>query len=139
MNTNKNYAGFWARTKASFIDGLIVLPIFFILTGWYMSPEQTVQNTISLEIEGLIATFLMIAYEVIMYTEYDGQTVGKRVTGIKVVMEDGSKITYGKALLRTAGGYTSFAILMLGYLWVIWDSKKQAWHDKIAKTLVVKA
>ncbi|RJQ38382.1 RDD family protein [Candidatus Microgenomates bacterium] len=136
--TQHNYAGFWLRFKASLIDGLIIVPIVFVFSGYYVFQEQTVQNVIVSEVEGLIATIFMTAYYIIMYAEYNGQTLGKRIAGIKVIMEDGSKITYGKAFLRTITGYTSAAVLFLGYLWVIWSKKKQTWHDKIAQTVVVK-
>ena len=136
----KRYAGFWQRFKASLIDGIILTPyvtLLSILNSWIYD-ENSVQLVLSNEIEGIIFTFLFLAYDVIMYVEYNGQTVGKRVTGIRVIMEDGSQITYGKALLRTIGSYTSLAVLGLGYFWVAWDKKKQAWHDKIAQTVVVK-
>ncbi len=135
------YAGFWQRAKAGLIDGAILFPygIFIVVMNYTSYPSESVQLAIATEIQGLIITALYIAYEVIMYVEYNGQTVGKRVAGIKVVMEDGSKITYGKALVRFIGGYASFAVFLLGYFWVAWDSKKQAWHDKIAQTVVVRA
>ncbi len=134
------YAGFWKRVGAYLVDVAVLAPIWLFLIIPYdaFNPERNIQNTISLEFASLIATFLMTAYEVIMYAEYDGQTLGKRVTGIKVIMEDGSKITYGKALLRAICEYLSTAIAGLGYLWVAWDKKKQGWHDKISQTLVVK-
>jgi uncharacterized RDD family membrane protein YckC len=37
-------------------------------------------------------------------------------------------------------GYTlNTLIMMLGWLWALWDSNQQGWHDKLAKTIVVKA
>ncbi len=67
-----------------------------------------------------------------------GATVGKMVMSLKVTKENGAKVSYSDALLREIAKYLSAAILMLGFLWVIWDKKKQGWHDKIAKTMVVR-
>ena len=40
---------------------------------------------------------------------------------------------------RAAMKLVSGAVLGLGYLWMLWDAEKQTWHDKVAKTYVVKA
>lgn len=82
---------------------------------------------------------MLYAYMIIMHVEYNGQTVGSRITGIRLVMEDGSKLTYGKAILREVVSNISFIVLFLGFFWIGWDKKKQGWHDKIAQTLVIKA
>ena len=133
------YAIFWRRFQATLIDAAILLPVWVLLTGWYdiFNPERSIQNTISYEFNTLLSTTLFLAYWLVMYTEYNGQTVGKRVVGIQLVMQDGSKITYGKVLLRYIATYLSITVLFLGYISVLWDKKKQGWHDKIAQTFVV--
>lgn len=78
------------------------------------------------------------AYFVWMIGMY-GATVGKMVMKIKITKEDGGKVSYSDALLREIASYLSFVVLCLGFLNIIWDGKKQGWHDKIAKTVVVKA
>jgi len=119
----KGYAGFWSRFAALFIDGLIIGAV-----------QGTVGKTSSLRGLFILAS---IAYFVWMVGQY-GATVGKMVMHLKVVKENGSKVNYSDALLRELTSYLSLAVLGLGYLNVIWDKKKQAWHDKIAKTIVVK-
>ncbi len=61
------------------------------------------------------------------------------VMKIKILKESGGKVTYQDVILRYFASLLSAVALMLGYLWMIWDSKKQTWHDHIAKTVVVKA
>jgi uncharacterized RDD family membrane protein YckC len=69
----------------------------------------------------------------------DGATPGKKHYGVKVV----DKTTleppgYLKAFLREViGKFASQLFFALGYLWAIWDKEKQAWHDKIAGTVVI--
>lgn len=134
-----NYATFWQRIKAGFIDLAILMPIFFLQQGAYFGQTgKEIPSTISYEIAGLITTTLWFAYFLIMYVEYGGQTIGKRKVGIRVIMADGSKLTYGNALVRMIGEYVSSAVLFLGYFSIIWNKKKQGWHDRIAQTLVVK-
>jgi hypothetical protein len=68
-----------------------------------------------------------------------GQTSGKSLLGIKVVSIDGSSLDWRKGILRYVGYILSGIPLCLGFLWSIWDPDKQAWHDKIAGTCVVRA
>jgi uncharacterized RDD family membrane protein YckC len=65
-----------------------------------------------------------------------GMTPGKRIMGLIIVGEDGGRVTIGKAIRRYVGYYLS-SILLLGYLWVLIDPRRQALHDKLAGTLVI--
>ncbi|MDQ3823966.1 MAG: RDD family protein [Actinomycetota bacterium] len=67
-----------------------------------------------------------------------GQTVGKKVMGIRVVdFNTGGPIGYGRGFLRWLGKLVAGIPCYLGYLWMLWDREKQAWQDKIATTVVV--
>lgn len=67
-----------------------------------------------------------------------GQTLGKRVVGIRVVdFERRTTIDLLRALVRTVGRWISGLVLLLGYLWMLWDRDRQTWHDKLASTAVV--
>ena len=123
----KNYAGFWTRFAGIFIDGLIigVLPNIVINTGHGTSMNNP------------LSFLLGLGYSVWMLGTY-GATVGMMVLKIKVIKENGSKITYKDGVLRYFASILSAVVFGLGYFWMIWDSKKQTWHDHIAKTLVIK-
>jgi uncharacterized RDD family membrane protein YckC len=67
-----------------------------------------------------------------------GQTVGKRVLGIRVVdFNTGGPIDYGRAAIRYVGSILSGIAIYIGYLWMLWDNEKQTWHDKFANAVVV--
>ncbi|MFV2082529.1 MAG: RDD family protein [bacterium] len=66
-----------------------------------------------------------------------GQTPGKKALGLRVIRTGGEKISYARALGRTLG-YIPSSLLYIGYLWAIWDRRKQAWHDKFVDTVVVR-
>ena len=120
----KKYAGFWQRFAAGFIDGLIVSVI----------PGMMVHGG-----NGNILSFLLgLGYSIWMLSNYSA-TVGMMVLKIKITRESGGKVTYQDALLRYFVSILSAMVLLLGYFWMIWDPKKQTWHDHIAKTVVVKA
>ena len=82
--------------------------------------------------------FINYAYYVYFLVNNDGMTIGKKLMGIKVVTEDGQKLTYNTAFLRVFGYLLSGLVFGLGFLWALWDSKKQTWHDKLARTVVIK-
>jgi len=69
-----------------------------------------------------------------------GQTWGRKIAGVKVVGEmTGEPIGIGKALGRQLfASFISGQIFYLGYLWMLWDDKKQTWHDKIVSSVVIK-
>ena len=69
----------------------------------------------------------------------NGGTWGKRVVGLR--LEDattGEDIGFPRALVRYIVAIASALVLLLGYLWCIWDDKKQTWHDKAAGSVVVR-
>jgi uncharacterized RDD family membrane protein YckC len=69
-----------------------------------------------------------------------GQTIGKKVIGIKIVKDDGTPFGLVDALLRNVVGYAvSGMVLYLGFIWILIDAEHRGWHDKIAKTKVMVA
>ena len=79
-----------------------------------------------------------IVYYVFMISKY-GATVGKKLMKIRVQnIDTGANLTFVEAILREfIGKLLSSIIFLLGYFWMLWDPKKQTWHDKIAKSIVV--
>jgi uncharacterized RDD family membrane protein YckC len=82
-----------------------------------------------------------IIVNIVYYTYFHGntgQTPGKMICKLKVVRVNGEPLGYGKAFLRWIGYIVSWVVFALGFLWVIFDRQKQAWHDKIAGSYVLK-
>jgi uncharacterized RDD family membrane protein YckC len=69
-----------------------------------------------------------------------GQTFGRGIVGVHVVDAiDGTPIGFPRALGRTLfATVISTALCDLGYLWMLWDENQQTWHDKVARTVVVR-
>ncbi|OOG78073.1 RDD family protein [Algoriphagus sp. A40] len=64
-------------------------------------------------------------------------TLGKRLMGIRVVDEFGNRMDLNKSARRNVSKTVSIAIFSLGFIWILFDKKKQGWHDKLNKTFVV--
>lgn len=78
-----------------------------------------------------------ILYSTILLSWWNGQTVGKRLMGIRVVRLDGEPITWWIAFERAGGYAAGFATGLLGFAQVWWDANRQAIHDRIVGTVVV--
>ena len=77
-------------------------------------------------------------YMTVILSWWKGQTVGKRVMRIRVVRLDGGPITWWIAFERVGGYAAGLATGLLGFAQVWWDANRQAIHDRIVGTVVVK-
>lgn len=140
------YMGFWIRFAAFLVDAAILwvarFPVvlifwainddFSIWGGWKRGTSNIGMNILYTS----IALGTWFAYFIIMDVPYQA-TLGKMLFKLKVVGTDLEKITYKTATLRELSKILSWIICLLGFIWAGFDSKKQAWHDKIAKTYVI--
>jgi uncharacterized RDD family membrane protein YckC len=118
-------AGFWRRFGASFIDALVVDVVTYVLA-------LLLGNT-----GAGLGILIGIGYFTYFHGS-TGQTPGDAALSIRVVEADGGgSIGYGRAFVRWLVSIVSGAILLLGYLWMLWDGEKQTWHDKAARSYVV--
>ncbi len=67
-----------------------------------------------------------------------GQTLGMRAWGIAVRDARGRRPGAGRALLRAVTAALSWLVLGLGFLWVLADRDRLAWHDRLSRTLLVR-
>lgn len=123
-----DYAGFWIRFVASFIDGL-VLTIPNVLLS-FLIEEPALASMLSL--------LVFWPYYAFMESSEGQATIGKKVMKIKVTDLNGERITFARATGRYFAKIPSAIILLIGYLMAAFTSKKQALHDMIAGTLVLK-
>jgi uncharacterized RDD family membrane protein YckC len=128
------YASFFDRFVAALIDAVLV----GFGTGIFSAVFGAMGDFVR-ALGGVISAALSIAYYVYFISQ-KGQTLGKKVMGIRVQSEStGQNLDVVSTILReVVGKFLSGAVLLLGYFWMLWDSKKQTWHDKIAKSVVVK-
>ena len=78
------------------------------------------------------------AFLILLFWMSYGATPGKLLLDCEIVdAHTGEPITLKQALLRYVGYYLSALFIFSGFLWIIWDKRKQGWHDKIAGTVVI--
>ncbi len=140
-------AGFWLRSPAFLVDAVLVV---LLATGGAMLVDLAVQigGMISsapeagLEWLNTTATSLLVILIALCYftlfVGLHGQTPGKMLLGLKIIRTSGEEVGYRRALVRWIGQCLSLLTLGLGFLMVAFSREKQALHDKIAGTYVVR-
>jgi uncharacterized RDD family membrane protein YckC/cytoskeletal protein CcmA (bactofilin family) len=113
-------AGFWRRMGALLLDVLLV--------GFLMS---VLHHEYDLEL------VVLAAYGAVMW-KTRGSTIGGIVFDLRVVRLDGRPIDWETAIIRALSCFLSMAVAGLGFIWIVFDRNNQAWHDKIAGTVVVR-
>ena len=114
------HAGFWIRMGALLLDVLLIGFATHLLHGF-----------------GHLHLIVLAAYGAIMW-KARGATVGGIVFDLQVVRLDGRPIDWETAIVRALGCFLSLAVVGLGFFWIAFDPAHQAWHDKIAGTVVVR-
>lgn len=69
---------------------------------------------------------------------YGGQTIGMRAWHLRVVDDRGASPGWGAALLRFVVAQVSLAVLLLGFLWCLFERDRRGWHDLASGTRVVR-
>jgi uncharacterized RDD family membrane protein YckC len=111
--------GFWPRLGATLIDLILIgLLVALLQRGAWFIP-------------------IWVAYHVAMWA-WRGTTIGGIVLGLRVARLDGRPLDLPVALIRSLSSFLSALALFLGFFWAGWTRKKQAWHDLIAGTMIVR-
>ena len=148
-----DYAGFWVRFWALFIDTLILVGIVFLYNGIWglasgtgfwggevtdpLEPGAVASSGSSLWAVSSSILFLMFIAYFILFWRWRGQTLGKMVMRIRIVHFDGTGIGWGGAVMRLLGYIISIMLVLTGFFWVVIDVRRQGFHDKIADTFVI--
>jgi uncharacterized RDD family membrane protein YckC len=141
MNTPPtSFTGFWKRFGATIIDTIllsfVIFPPLISIYGWsYFDPDVTgfVAGPADFIISWIVPIFIIIGF-----WTWRQATPGKMAIKAKIVdATTGQKPSMRQWIIRYVGYFISAIPLGLGYVWVAFDKRKQAWHDKMAGTVVV--
>jgi uncharacterized RDD family membrane protein YckC len=138
--TPKDYAGFRMRAGAFVIDFALLYLIYMMIAAYLQWLDPLQWNFVFFGLRFSVPYFtLSIPYYTLMESSAKQATLGKMVMGLKVGDMEGRRISFLAALGRCVGSYLSALPLFVGYMLVLWTEKKQAFHDKLADTYVVKS
>ncbi|MGW1885423.1 RDD family protein [Streptomyces sp. NPDC001970] len=126
------------RVGAYLLDVLIIAGPMYALAFVDLATSDDPSSPRVLGIIGMLYALGMAIFQ--LYREGStGQTIGKRVLGISLHRErDGSTLGFGMALVRKLAHFLDSLACYLGWLWPLWDDKKQTFADKVCSTVVIR-
>ncbi|MFS0782490.1 RDD family protein [Bacillus sp. 1P06AnD] len=147
---NANYSSFWSRLGSYVVDGLILSAIIsvletigiFSLMGISFDPAKLSDPNYSMADNSgymFITLIISILYYSILQSSKWQATVGKKLFNNKVTSVNGERISFLTAVIRHISMIFLSSLMFIGYIMYFFTKKKQTLHDKIAKTVVVKA
>jgi uncharacterized RDD family membrane protein YckC len=145
-----HYGGFWIRLVARFIDGAVISivlgPIFVLLFSGYFATHHSFDRDqppdagffVLGALIAMVAGLSFWLYEALMTSSSKQGTLGKMAFGMKVTDLNGVRISFARATGRFFAKILSGMILNIGYIMAGFTERKQALHDMIAGTLVLR-
>lgn len=136
-----HYAGGVTRLVAFAADVGASWGIFTLaLAGLSFAINLVTGNQVNLGSRQVLALSGLVIWEFIYFAyqwSLAGKTIGMAVLGIRVVSKDGDAITPRQAVIRTITLPLSFLFFGLGFLGILLNRDRHAWHDRLAGTVVV--
>ena len=134
-------AGFVRRCMAVLIDFSLLILVTTIITlllpnlpWWSREAGWTLKEY---ELTGYWVQLAVVAVMLFCWVRLQG-TPGKLLMNCRIIdIKTGIRPSFGTAVIRCLGYLVSAVPLFLGFFWILWDRRRQGFHDKLAGTLVV--
>ena len=139
QNEKPTYLGSWPRLGASLFDSLLIFlvtaPLLLMAYGkGYWSSDEVIQGPVD-----FLLSWIFPALAVVLFWIKTQSTPGKQMmSAIIVDARTGNKPSTSQYIWRYLGYFVAAIPFFVGFLWIIFDKRKQGWHDKLAGTVVVK-
>ncbi len=131
----EQYAAFWKRVIATFIDWILVSMITGFIS-WIITGEFAGDETFR-KINTLFFFQVYGVYSILMESSRLGATVGKLILKIKIVTIENKQLSVPQAFFRYFARLFSFFTAGFGCVMALFTLKRQGLHDQITKTLVI--
>jgi len=133
-------APFLLRCGAILVDYILIVsvPVISLLLGRYFEYDGMKLLNSEVSNAGWLITILLILTNFVIFPMFSGQTIGKFLTGLRIVSSDGDAPSFSRLLVRHLIGYPLTVLTLgLGFLFSVFNYKGRALHDFIAGTVVV--
>ncbi|PID46766.1 MAG: hypothetical protein CSB47_02270 [Proteobacteria bacterium] len=143
MTSQYKAASFLKRLGAMFYDLMLVVSFVIVVGFFSMAAMSSLLGIESVAAGSLVAKFFFVYLVFLSFVFYGwfwthgGQTLGMRAWKLKLLAEDGGRISWLQAFFRFCYALLSWLPLGLGFLWVLIDKNNKAWHDKTSHTFIV--
>lgn len=136
-----DYVGFWRRFVAFVIDSILLLAIIVPLIGWLYGWGSLLEPRDGTEFRTgeILINWVLPICATLAFWHYRQATPGKMLVDARIVDQTTlGPASFGRLVLRNLAYIPSTLVLGIGFLWIAFDERKQAWHDKIARTVVIR-
>lgn len=123
------------RLAAVFYDTCLLLALLFVATALILpfnAGQAYTAQQIVYPLYLLLVSFLFYGW----FWTHGGQTLGLRAWKLKVLTIDRKPISWTQALVRFASAILSWLMFGMGFLWILFNKDRRAWHDQLSKTAV---
>jgi uncharacterized RDD family membrane protein YckC len=132
------YVGFWARLAAFAIDTLLLLSISMPILLWTYGLSGMMEPVLVRGPVDLLVSWVGPIVATLLFWRYRSATPGKMIIGAVIAdAATGSTPSLSQLVVRYFAYLASIAPIMLGFVWIAFDARKQSFHDKLARTVVV--
>jgi uncharacterized RDD family membrane protein YckC len=128
------------RCGAVLIDYIILIsiPVIGLLLARYSGDDGAKLFTNKISNASWLIMILFAITNFVIFPLFSGQSVGKMLTGLRVVNSDGGQPSLGKLFLRHFVGYiVTFLTLGLGFFPAVLNKSGRALHDYLSGTIVI--
>lgn len=136
-------AGFWRRLAAMLYDGLLLIALYMFTAavllpftrGTAITPQDSIGLTYLLR---ALLVAVTVCYFGVSWTR-SGQTLGMLAWNIRAQRLDGARLSWRDVVVRLGASLLSWAPAGLGFVWLLFDRDKQAWHDRLSRTRIIRS
>ena len=140
MDNDLKYVGFWKRAVAVLVDTFLIILVTLPILIWVYGIEYLNNEHMEKSSFDFIINYVFPTIAVILLWKYYQATPGKMIFKATIVdAKTGGKPSLRQLIIRYLGYIISTTPLCLGFFWIAFDKKKQSFHDKLAKTLVIQS
>lgn len=131
------YVGFWKRLGAAILDGVALSFILILWGGLTGVLGLILPDFLTNFLQEICTVIIALLYLPLWESSSSQASIGKQILGMKVVDEDGERLSFWRGLGRFAAKGLSYSVLWIGFFMIAFTEKKQGLHDFIANTYVV--
>jgi uncharacterized RDD family membrane protein YckC len=126
----------WRRIASMLYDSVLIVALLIVMSLPLIS--FNIQENIILKTTVQVYSYLIIQYFFVWFWVNSSGTLGMKSWKIKIVDNNGNKITYRKAILRFNIAIISILIFGIGFILSIFRKDRKCLHDIISKTILIK-
>lgn len=132
-------AGLIRRLAAMLYDALLIIALLLTATALILpfTGGKAVTEGLAYHIYQLYLLSIIVFFYSWCWTR-SGQTLGMQAWHIRVQTEEGYLLSWPQALMRLAYAVLSWLPLGLGFIWILFNKDRKAWHDILSQTVVMR-